>query len=422
MQKNKNVQTVACASRSRHGGFVGAVLALAGLLAFMALMQSAAWPQDVARISAEGWGQYASVIVGNKTAALWHAALMTLLAGVFFWLLGRWPAHRFARGLAWGFVLLVALDALWLSRHYIKTMSLEAVRENEVIRILKSDPERRVALLSQDGVYNFWLTYLFPYHHIRVMNVTQMPRMPVEYKLFQERVGRNILRYWQLSSVGYVLAPAQFWTQIHNDPASREDFELVFAYNMAPNGMYFDVVPATREEPGQHVIMRLKRAAPRCALLAGWRLAADAEALDLLGSPDFPLFETLLIAPEFGADLPTPETSGMTGSARVVEYRPGYMKLKVSNDRPACLRISEKYDPDWRAWINGAPAPVMRVDYLFQGVMIGNVGLHDVVLRYAPSRRLMILQWIGLAVCLGAVLCLLRRRQVAVRAMEAHGE
>jgi len=41
------------------------------------------------------------------------------------------------------------------------------------------------------------------------MNVTQMPRMPVEYKRYMEAVGGHALQYWQLSAVGYILAPAK---------------------------------------------------------------------------------------------------------------------------------------------------------------------------------------------------------------------
>jgi len=58
---------------------------------------------------------------------------------------------------------LVAWDAWMLSRFYIKTMPLAALNENAVITLLKQDmPEHRVALVSQDGFYNWWLTFVFP--------------------------------------------------------------------------------------------------------------------------------------------------------------------------------------------------------------------------------------------------------------------
>ncbi len=103
------------------------------------------------------------------------------------------------------------------------------------------------------------------------MNVTQMPRMPVEYKRYMEAVGGHALRYWQLSAVGYILAPAQVWGQIQNDPAMKDAFDIVYAYNVAPAEMGVTVIPATPKAPGQHVILRLKKPGPRFALIAGWQ-------------------------------------------------------------------------------------------------------------------------------------------------------
>lgn len=390
--------------------FVAGMFILGGILAVWALMQTGTSGEDTARMSAMGWGQYAATIVGNKTVALWHAALMTLGAGVFLWILTspRWRAKAASQICAWALVLIVAGDALWLSRHYIKTMPMSVFNENDVIRILKSDlPEHRVVLLSQDGFYNFWLTYLFPYHHILTMNVTQMPRMPVDYKRYMEAIRGHPLRYWQLSAVGFVLAPAQVWGQIQNDPAMKDAFDIVFAYNVAPAEMGVTVIPATPSVPGQHVILRLKKPAPRFALIAGWQKAEDDEALRQMAAPDFVPFQKALVASEDTEGLPELTGTGIVGQVKMAEYRPGYMNLKVSADRPAILRISEKFDRDWRAEINQKPVPVRRTDFICQGILVPSVGLHEVVLKYAPDKRQLIWQCLGMLICLGAGIALI---------------
>ncbi|MFH1970701.1 MAG: hypothetical protein ABIJ53_10335 [Verrucomicrobiota bacterium] len=394
--------------------FVAGVFILGSILAVWALMQTGTSGEDMARMSAIGWGQYAATIVGNKTTALWHAALMTLGAGVFLRILTspRWRARTVCQVCAWTLVLIVAGDALWLSRHYIKTMPMSVFEENNVIRILKSDmPEHRVVLVSQDGFYNFWLTYVFPYYHILTMNVTQMPRMPVEYKRYMEAVGGHTLRYWQLSAVGYILAPAQVWGQIQNDPVMKDAFDIVYAYNVAPAEMGVTVIPATPSAPGQHVILRLKKPGPRFALIAGWRKAEDEEALRQMVAPDFVPFQRALVAPEHAEGLPEPMGTGIVGQVQMAEYRPGYMKLKVSADRPAILRISEKYDRDWRAWIDQQSVPVRRVDFICQGILVPSPGLHEVVLKYAPDKRQLIWQWLGMLICLGAGIALIVKAQ-----------
>ncbi|MDP2991589.1 MAG: hypothetical protein Q8O57_13595 [Kiritimatiellota bacterium] len=398
--------------------FVAGVFILGGMLAVWALMQTGTSGEDTARMSASGWGQYAATIVGNKATALWHAALMTLGAGVCLWILTspRRRAGAVCQICAWALVLIVAGDALRLSRHYIKTMPMSVFEENDVIRILKSDmPEHRVALVSQDGFYNFWLTYVFPYYQILTINVTQMPRMPVDYKRYLEAVGGHALRHWQLSAVGYVLAPAQVWMQIQNDLTMKDAFDIVYAYNVAPAEMGVTVVPSTPSAPGQHVVLRLKKPNPRFALIAGWHKAEDDEALRQMAAPDCVPFQKVLVAPEAAEGLPEPTGTGIVGQVQLAEYRPGYMKLKVSSDRPAILRVSEKYDRDWRAWIDQQSVPIRRVDFIYQGVLVPSPGLHEVVLKYAPDKRPLIWQWSGMLICLGAGIALIvksRRNEV----------
>jgi len=390
--------------------FILGVFALGGVLLLWALLQTVGAEADAAGMASAGWGDYAVILVGNKTTALWHAALMTLGAGALLWLLTK-VSGKTARAWAWILVAVMAGDALWLSRHYVKTMPLSALEENDVIRLLKADmPQYRTALVSQEGFYNFWLTYVFPYHHILSMNVTQMPRMPVDYKRFLEAMGPHPLRYWQLSAVRLVLAPAQFWGQIQNEAGLRDAFELVMAYNVGQAEMGVSVYPATPERPGQHVVMRLKEPGPRGALIGSWRTAGDEEALRALVEAEAP-FREVLIAPEAGEGVPSAGdgAAGVLGKAQLVGYRAGKMLFKASTDRPAVLRVSEKYDPDWRAWIDGEPAPVRRVDFLFQGVFVGEPGLHEVLLQYAPDRRGLIGQWAGVLLCAGAGVALVLR-------------
>ena len=259
------------------------------------------WNAEVNQLIVQGWGDYAGVIARNRVMALGQCAVLTVCAGAFLWLVffAR-PKKQTVRAVAkWVIVGIVALDAVLLSRHYVKTMPQSTLAENEVIRILKSAmPDHRAALISQEGFYNAWLTYLFPLHGIQAVNVTQMPRMPVDYKNYLGAVARNPVRYWQLAAVGYVLAPAQVWSQIHSEPRLRDAFDLVFSYNIAPVEAGVQVVPASSTQPGQHVILRLKKPAPRFALIAGWLSAPGTETLRKLASDDFPLFQQVLIDPE----------------------------------------------------------------------------------------------------------------------------
>ncbi|MBU1693088.1 MAG: YfhO family protein [Verrucomicrobia bacterium] len=391
-------------------------LVVAALLALSAVGQMFGSSSITDRLAGEGWGEYAQVIVRNRIGALWHGAfIFGCVAGFLFLLTARRPGWTPLRVILarWGLVAIMAVDALLLSRHYVSAMPLSAVQENEVIRLLKAGPpETRVALVTQESFYNNWLTYLFPYHGIKSVNITQMPRMPAEYQRFLQTVGRNPLRFWQLSAVGYVLAPAGVWNQMQNDPAMKEALTPALAYNVEWRDGDLVVLPATAYSPGQHVVLQFRKPAPFTALFAGWSVVSDDEALRRLADPATEPFVSLAVATESADDLPASDAQGLTGRAQVVGSHSGRLIVKVSSDRPAILRVAEKFDSGWRARINGKPAPVRRVDFLFMGVRV-EPGEHEVELFYRAGARSLYVLALGLLVCIGAAASLAVGRMIA---------
>jgi hypothetical protein len=399
--------------------FVWSVVGLASGFAIWAGGLSSSREADTARFVAQGWGQYAEVIVSNKIGALWHAALLTFCVAGFLWLFLLSNRQKtIVRTLAqWGLVLLVAGDAWLLSRHYVKTMPLSSLDENPVISLLKKDmPEHRVALVSQDGFYNWWLTYAFPYHGIQAVNTTQMPRMPDDYKNFLGAVGRNPIRYWQLASVGYVLAPAEVWGQLQKEPRLKDLFDLVWSYNVAPAEAGVEVIPAltTGTPPARHVVLRFKAPAPRYALIAGWEGCDDQETLKRLAAPEYRLSERVLLPPETAATLPPLHGAGMVGKVESLMCRPGFFHLKTTCEQPSILRLAEKHDPNWKAMVDGKPATLLRADYIFQALYLPP-GVHEVVLKYAPAHGALYIQLSGMLVCLLVVLGMILRNVVLKR-------
>ncbi len=396
--------------------FIVAVFALAGLLALWALFSIAGGESATTQLASAGWGGLASIIVRNRNSALLHALFMTLYAAAFLWLFfsGKIRSARTGATILWITVLLVALDAFRLSRHYIQTMPASFVEESALVSILKIEPEhKRVALVTQQGFYNALLTYTFPYYGIRSINITQMPRMREDYRNFLNALGHNSVRMWQLCSVGYIVAPAQIMPQIGNNPVLKDSFDLVYSFNMQPAGDGgMKLVAATQAQPGEHVVLRSRLDSPRFTLVAGWMETEDDTALNNLVSDHFPLFRKIMIAPEDAASLPPSTGEGMVGAVLVRDYRPGRFTLNVSTDRRAILRIAEKYDPDWRAYINGCRAPVLRADYIFQGVFV-EPGLHEVVLKYAPDKWTLWLQALCLVVCAVAAISIFRKHYLS---------
>ncbi len=397
--------------------FLLTLLALGAMLALAALIQAGGLSRLTDSLRNQGWGDMAAGIARNKISALFHGAFMTLAAAGLIWALAT-PRVKAAtsRWIAWALVGMVMGDAFWLSRHYVSVMPYSFIEENDVIRALKNNPGfQRAAVVAQSGFYNTWLTYLFPYQDIKTINITQMPRMPTDYKNFLGTVGTQPLRLWRLSAVGFLLGPAQLMTQLEAAPETRGQFEVLYAYNAAQaadGGI--QVIPATPQQPGQHAVLRSKAYAPRYALLRGWASAPDDQALQMLASPAYPLFQQVLLAPEEAKDLAPMPGTGVTGMVEVASYRPGHIRLKVNAPEPVLLRMADKYDAAWRARVDGAAAPIRRADYIFQCLYVP-AGIHDVRLDYAPFNIGLWVQLAGVGLCLAALVSILatRRREPA---------
>lgn len=155
-------------------------------------------------------------------------------------------------------------------------------------------------------------------------------------------------------------------------------------------------------------------ALPRAFLvsLAGARERDTEEQLERLRAPGFrPNLEVLVppgtLEPWRGRRVlerearPLPHPEAEIGIDRV--------EVETAAPQPAVLVVSQLHDPGWQVLLDGETAPLLRVDYAFQGVILPR-GPHRVELVYRPLtvRVGMLASALSLAV-LAALLVLPRR-------------
>ncbi|MBI2939168.1 MAG: hypothetical protein HYY04_01915 [Chloroflexi bacterium] len=102
---------------------------------------------------------------------------------------------------------------------------------------------------------------------------------------------------------------------------------------------------------------------------------------------------------------PIPDSRPLAPDPQIVEYRAGRVRARVTLPRPGLLVFGESWDPGWRARVDGQPAPIGRVNLIYQAVWLG-AGPHDVVFEYRPTSlligaglSLLALVVIGVLVC-----------------------
>ena len=389
------------------GGFAIGMVVVAAVLLLGAGVVSV-WSESFARTFTNGgWGNLAPNIVATMKGALLHGGGVSLLAAAVFaftqWF--RPGAEERTRWItAWVAVALVAGDQLILSNHYVQPQDMSSIERNGVVDVLKPQMNvQRAALASRDSFYNYFLSYVFPYHGIDTVDVPQI-RMPEDYQRFLSAMSRYPFRLWQLCGASFLLGPGNLWSQVQRDAGLKDAFELIFAYNVAPDGKGgIQVIPASASQPGQHCVLRFKGAAPRYALVGAWEVAEDDQVLASLASAAFSPLSKLWIAPEGGAQLDVDRSEQQVqASVQVERYRPGRVQLKVSSDSPALLRSTDRYDRHWKAYVNGEATPVVRCDFLFQAIPVPE-GLNEVLLVYDPPIGALWIQFLGMALGLGAV-------------------
>ena len=393
------------------GAGIGAALFVLSGLALWADLSAGA-----ERLAAAGWGTAGQAIQWNKAFAVTYAGGALAIGAVVLWLLGRRERRLTAWG-AWLPAAVVVFDAAFiLAPHYIQTMPAGYVAENELVRYLKREVgHNRTAMATKDGFYNFWLTYLFPYHGIPTIEVTQLPRPPADYVAFWNAV-RDPVRMWQLTAVSHVLAHGQVAAQLLANPDWARQLEIAWAYQPYDDGRGGVAVRSVAPSPqAPEVVLKMKRVPPRVAAVQSWRVVDDAEALKTLGNASFEPYRSVLLAP--GSEVCAPPAGDPGPAPEVIIERliPGRCEFTVKNHGPVVMRVAEKFDSSWKATVDGQSRPVLRVDYMFQGVAIEEAGTHQVVLAYRPSSLPVVLQWIGLFAGLGAAgwLAVPRRRKEA---------
>ncbi len=383
-----------------------------------------------------GWGQAAPVIVQNMIRALVHGGWMAVLgctcvAGVVLGRMGMFSrrgaeAQRgkwIGVGCVCALAVAVAADCVWYSRDYVKTVDADAVvGENAVTEYLKENlGSQRVLFFSQSGFYNQWLSTLFRAHLIPSLNAPSMERLSKQYQEFLDTVGKNPLRLWELAGIRYALGPVQVWSQIQGQPEWKEAFEPVMGFNVFQRKGGVGVEPVRSGQTPQHLVLKYKRGMDRYTLVPSWRSVPDDMACAELVKAGFDPHTEALMSPTFAQEIPVGDATSPPGRVDILKETVSSMRVKTRAQGAQLMVVSQLYDQDFWATVDGQPVPVVRCNFLCLGVPVPD-GEHDVVIRYRPSLAGFFVQVTGVLAVLGAAVGLVLSRRPLRRAVRYGGQ
>ena len=160
-------------------------------------------------------------------------------------------------------------------------------------------------------------------------------------------------------------------------------------------------------EEGEIKVYRVGDPLPRAWVVYDAQTASDQEAIAILNSEGFHPLHAAILAPD-AAPASLPQGADPGSPAQVLESSPGRLVLGIEPSGDGLLVVSQPFYPGWRATVDGEPAPIHRVDYLFQGLQV-QAASRRVELSYRLSPVPAIVSIAFLVACVALILVERRR-------------
>jgi hypothetical protein len=321
-------------------------------------------------------------------------------------------------------LFVLAFDLLATNRSLLPTLEAATFREPRWVAVVRQHPEDRVFIARQylPGFVGVdedkppdlpWSPKARPVDIATVVNA-EVPVYPTPWGV------RNTISFdlTGLRPVEYLWALQQFST---TDRAARFRF-------LAAAGTRYFIVP--RPPPGEAALVQPVEGLEPLALYEGGAPTGRARVVTgAVVAPDVrdhivALFDgPLLRSDTVMLDAPPPEPSGTPGpgdlaAASILEERRSRVSIRASAPAEGgYLVLTDSFDPNWVATVDGGAASILRANGLFRAVRIAP-GTHTIVFEYR-SRWFLAGAWLsGLGILLFVALAV---RKSASRATSEEG-
>jgi hypothetical protein len=336
--------------------------------------------------------------VPQATASILIAGVLLGLSGSFVWLAQR------RRWVGWLLLPLLAVDLIGLG----STLEAEpndptlGFHHEDVVAFLRQDsplPPASGELGGGGGIpfriesaTGAWQPDAALVHGLYDIGGVYNPLGLAPYQAYRWAVGERGAPLYNLLGVKYVLVGK-------GEPPGDE--RLVPVYTAGPE---IDVYRNTA-------------VLPRALFVTRSQVVPDhAAAWEAIHAPEFDPTQTVVLEAQQAGDWrleigDAAQDVANGGTVSFVRYGLNEVELAVRAPVSGCLVLSDVYYPGWRAEVDGAPAEVLRADYVFRAVLLPP-GEHTVRMAFAPwtwrvGLAVSILTWVGLAAW--AVYTILRR-------------
>jgi hypothetical protein len=243
-----------------------------------------------------------------------------------------------------------------------------------------------------------WTQHHFLYYNIQSLDVIQMPRMPedlaaYETKFFPQSSAElpRVTRHWQLTNTRYLIGAAGFLDVLNRqfDPVQHR-FRFAERFNIVPKAeiahpIKLEDLTAVTDTNGPFAVFEFTGVLPRAGLYANWQTTTnDQAALNELASPSFNPENTVLVS----GDVPIPASAATTnqspGEVKFDSYAPKDILLNATVTAPSVLLLNDRFDPNWRVFVDGKAETLLKCNYIMRGVYL-TPGSHKVEFQFVQG-------------------------------------
>ena len=335
--------------------------------------------------------------------------ITAIFGGVFSGARARWG------GVALGLLLLADLGRAnlpWI----VYWNYPEKYASNPIIDLLRTEPyQHRVVICPGQTPPEFswlnrlykvgWTQQLFPYYNIQALDISNMPRKPTDLVEYQKALKSmpdptemaGLLRYWQLTNARFVLGYPSVLEPLNQAiRQTNQQFRIMAQFNIVPKPgrvapLTEDDMTAVPDNNGPYVLLEFTGALPRVKLYSNWESNTNAQdLLEQLVNPDFDPNQSVLVASELPAALPSASRNPNAGTVKFASYSSKTIVLKSDAPSPTVLLLNDHYDPNWKVSVDGRPEPLLRCNFIMRGVYL-NAGTHTVEFKLQPHFKLLYL-------------------------------
>lgn len=264
-------------------------------------------------------------------------------------------------------IILLATDLIGNAERYISYYPYRNLYvEDNLVQWIRAQPEPfRVKLWSESPYLREVVTKVLPYEEIDSVDVI-MSRRPRRYSDIFQALRDNRLpleKFFQLFNVKYILSAEAVQTVTPPlKPAitfKSEDFPAQTCY-----------------------VYEFRDSLPRAYLAEKYEVIAANKALSTMCNPNIDLKKTVILQeqPALAAGV---STQPLEWNIDDFSTSPHHVDMRVETSRSAMLVLNDFFDVNWRVYIDGKEAKMVRANYLMRAVAVPQ-GTHTVSFRYRP--------------------------------------